>query len=149
MNAVEGGQKVLSTLLNKLGLESEVAIEDAYEGTCLQISSEHGRYLIGRGGDRLDDMQYLVNRIVQKHLPDAPRLRVDCDHYRQENEDRLIQSVTKLANEVKETGEAQKTKPLNAYHRRIVHNALKEQGVITDSENSKTRFKKILISPAE
>ncbi len=148
MNAVEGGQKVLVTLLNKLGLESEVSIEEAHEGACLQIHSEYGRYLIGRGGDRLDDMQYLVNRIVQKHLPDAPRIRIDCDRYREENEQRLIDTVTRLADAAKETGEQQKTKPLNAYHRRIVHNTLKEQGVMTDSENTKARFKKITIRPA-
>lgn len=147
MNAVEGGQKVLVTLLTKMGMESDVSVEAGDEGACLQIESNHGRYLIGRGGDRLDDLQYLVNRIVQKHLPDAPRIRVDCDRYRAESEGRLIEMATRLADKAKESGSAQQTKPLNAYHRRIVHNALKGQGVSTDSDSSKARFKKITIRP--
>ena len=134
---------MLETMLVKLGFEAEVEIEEAFDGPCLQIISRDGRFLIGRGGDRLDDLQYLVNRIVQKKIPDAPRLRVDCDRYREQQEARLVDSVREVAERALETGERQETKPLNAYHRRIIHNALKQMGLQTASEETKARYKRI------
>ena len=149
MNVAEGGRKVLESVLVKLGFEAEVEIEQRDDEVCLQIQSVDSRYLIGRGGDRLDDLQFLVNRIVQKKVPDAPRLRVDCDHYRENQESRLIDSVRPIAEQALADGEKHRTKPLNAYHRRIVHNVLKEMGLQTDSEAAGGRYKKIVLWKAD
>lgn len=149
MNVAEGGKKVLESVLVKLGFEAEVDIEMRGDEVCLQIRSDDGRFLIGRGGDRLDDLQFLVNRIVQKKVPDAPRLRVDCDGYRDNQENRLIESVRPIAEQALAEGGRHRTKPLNAYHRRIVHNVLKEMGLQTDSEAAGGRYKKIVMWKAE
>lgn len=147
MNETELAQTSLETLLDKLGFSGTVTQEFLTEGLCLQITDTPDEQLIiGEDGDRLDDIQYIVNRMIQKQVPDAPRVRVDCNHYRAQSEKRLIEKATSLANRVLETGKPMKLNPLNAYHRRIVHNALQEiDGICTESPNSDDRYKRITI----
>ncbi len=138
----------LETLLRSLGFEGAVSVELQDNVLCLQISSSDAKFLIGEDGDRLDDLQYLVNRMVQNKIPEAPRVKVDCDHYRQRREKKLIDKALSMAEKVKATGKPLKLYPLNAYLRRLVHNALKDvDGVTTESEEGNARYKKITIRP--
>lgn len=149
MNPADLSSKALSELLTSLGFAHEIAIQEHDGVVCLQISSEDAKFIIGEDGDRLDDLQYLVNRMVQHAEPDAPRVKVDCDHYRERSEERLIKKAKSLAERVLETGKPLRMQPLNAYHRRLVHNALAETaGVTTESEEGESRYKRITILPA-
>lgn len=149
MNPAELSCKALCELLTSLGFAHEIAIQDNDGVVCLQISSEDAKFIIGEDGDRLDDLQYLVNRMVQLAQPDAPRVKVDCDHYRERSEERLIKKAKSLAERVLETGKPLRMQPLNAYHRRLVHNALADcEGVTTASEAGDGRYKRITIQPA-
>lgn len=141
-------EQALLSLLQSLGFEATVTIEENEDLITLQILSPDAKFLIGEEGDRLDDLQYLVNRMLQNQLPDAPRVKVDCDHYRERSEEKLIQKAKSLAERVLETGKPMRLQPLNAYHRRLVHNALKDMGVSTSSEDTDSRFKRITISQA-
>ncbi len=140
-------EKILITMMCHLGFEIEVAGEEQDDGLCLQITTEHSKCVIGRNGDRLEDIQYLVNRILQKHYPDAPRVKVDCDGYRLEQEDDLVEKARELAVKVRDTGKSIRTRPLNAYYRRIVHHALEGEPVETHSPKSSARYKRVEISP--
>ncbi|OCA02800.1 r3h domain [Akkermansia glycaniphila] len=146
MDLIEVAKKSLGDILNAMGFAYDVDVTEEDGVVCLQIASEDARFLIGEDGDRLDDLQYLVNRMIQNVLPDAPRVKVDCDHYREKSEERLLGKARSLAERVLESGEEQKMPPLNAYHRRLVHNALKEiEGVVTVSEDGDDRYKRITI----
>ena len=140
-------EKILITMMGHLGFEIEVTGEELGDGLCLHISTEHSKSVIGRNGDRLEDIQYLVNRVLQKHYPDAPRVKVDCDGYRLSQEQILVAKALELAEKVTETGKSIRTRPLNAYYRRIVHNALAEVSVETHSPKSPARYKRVEISP--
>lgn len=145
--ANETSVEILDKMLDQLGFDADVVLENSDQGPCLQISSPDSKYLIGQKGDRLDDIQYLVNRVLQSQEPDSDRVKVDCDRYREESESRLREKVLRLAEEVKETGEPKRLQPLNAYHRRLVHNFLVEdEAVETTSPSGHSRFKKITIS---
>lgn len=149
MNWEDASEKILVTILSQLGFSIEVERETGDDGLCLQIKSDHEKTIIGRNGDRLEDLQYLVNRILNKHFPDAPRVKVDCAHYRDEQEQKLIEKARVLAEKVRLDGKSIRTRPLNAYYRRIVHNALVDMdGVQTASPKGEARFKRIEIKPA-
>ncbi len=138
----------LEALLQSLGFEGTVATEEVDNILCLQVSSPDAKFLIGEDGDRLDDLQYLVNRMIQHQVPDAPRVKVDCDYYRQRHEKKLLDKAFSIAERVKEVGKPMKLYPLNAYHRMLVHNALKGvAGIVTESEEGNARFKRITIRP--
>lgn len=146
MTVQEIAEQSLTSLLGSLGFEVEIETTDADGIVCLNISSPDSKYLIGDEGDRLDDLQYLVNRMLQRQMPDAPRVKVDCDHYRERNEARLLEKAKSLAARVLESGKPMKMPPLNAYHRRLVHNALQDiEGVSTESEEGDARYKRITI----
>lgn len=140
-------EKILITMMGHLGFQIQVTNEKHDGELTLQISSEHSKSIIGRNGDRLEDIQYLVNRILQKHYPDAPRVKVDCDHYRKEQEEDLMRKAKDLAEKVVQTGKSVRTRPLNAYYRRIVHNALTDSPVETHSPRTEARYKRIEIIP--
>ena len=142
----DAAEKILIKMLDHLGFTITVNRSGDEDGVCLNIVTEHQKCIIGRNGDRLEDLQYLVNRILQKHFPDAPRVKVDCDGYRLEQESNLVEKAKELAVKVKESGKSVRTRPLNAYYRRIVHNALADEGVSTASPKSSARYKRIEIN---
>lgn len=147
MNTVESATKVLDTMLGHLGFSATIELQQTHDGPCLQIHSSESDALIGKEGDRLDDLQYLVNRIVRRHYPKAERIKVDCGHFRSIQEDQLDTEVKAIAERVKSSGKSFQMRPLNAYYRRRVHNALVDDPQIsTHSPQGDDRLKRITIS---
>ncbi len=147
MTPEETARKILDTMLGHLGIPAEVDLESCEEGLCLQIRSPESKLLIGRDGERLDDLQYLVNRILHKHVAKSPRVRVDCEHFRAMREDNLRAEVREVAARVKSSGRPFEFRPLNAYYRRIVHNVLIEDPAVeSHSPDGDSRLKRITIT---
>ena len=139
-----------TSLLSPLGFSFSFTTEPYEEGISLLIDSPDARYLIGEDGDRLDDLQYMVNRLVQAKWSDAPRIRIDCDNYRARAESKLLRRARSRAERVLKTGKPLLMEKLNAYQRRLVHNDLATiPGIVTQSEETESRFKRITISRAE
>ena len=138
------------SLLAPLGFVYTLNTEPYEDGITLQIDSPDARFLIGDEGDRLDDLQYMVNRLVQARWADAPRVRVDCDQYRARAEAKLLRRARSRAERVLKTGKPLQMEKLNAYQRRLVHNELVTiPGIATSSEETDSRFKRITISRAD
>ncbi len=139
-----------SAILTPLGFDFSLSSEPYEDGVMIMISGKDARFLIGDEGDRLDDLQYLVNRLVQAEWDTAPRVRVDCDRYRERAEAKLLRRARSRADRVLKTGKPLLMERLNAYQRRLVHNALAAiPGIVTSSEETESRFKRITISRAE
>ena len=135
-------------MIENLGFEASITSNEEGGVPTLEISTEESSLLIGRRGERLEDLQYLVNRILQKKVEDPPKIKLDCDGYRAQQEERLAGLAQKLAAKVKETGRPEHMKPLNSYDRRIVHNALVDDPEVeTTSPSGPSRMKKITIRP--
>ena len=139
-----------TSLLTPLGFSFTLTTEPYEDGISLLIESPDARYLIGDEGDRLDDLQYMVNRLVQAKWSDAPRIRIDCDSYRARAEAKLLRRARSRAERVLKTGKPLLMEKLNAYQRRLVHNDLATiPGIVTQSEETESRFKRITISRAD
>ena len=146
MNEVDAASKILITMLSKLGYQVDLEVTVSDDGPCLNIITEESANLIGNQGDRLEDLQYLTNRILIKHYPKAPRIHVDCDRYRANQQQALLDESRELAMEVQEDGKSRKLKPLNAYYRRLAYNAIQEvEGVKASSPGENVRYKRILV----
>ena len=138
-----------TALLTPLGFDFSFTTEPYEDGISLLITSADARFLIGDEGDRLDDLQYMINRLVQAKWEDAPRVRVDCDNYRARAEAKLLRRARSRAERVLKTGTPLLMEKLNAYQRRLVHNELATMaGIVTQSEDTDSRFKRITISRA-
>jgi spoIIIJ-associated protein len=144
--ALEHARSILDTMLGYLGYTVTIEEDDGPDGPTLQILTEDADALIGKRGETLEDIQYLVNRILMRHLPDAPRIRVDVEYYRSMREDKLIERVKHLADRVRATGQSVALHPLNSYYRRIVHNVFAEDpDIMTVSDQGNHRFKRMTI----
>ncbi len=136
-----------TALLTPLGFDFSLTTAPYEDGISLLITSADARYIIGEEGDRLDDLQYMVNRLVQAKWEEAPRVRVDCDDYRARAEAKLLRRARSRAERVLKTGTPLLMEKLNAYQRRLVHNELATiPGITTSSEETDSRFKRITIS---
>ena len=148
MTHVETATRILDTMLGHLGFTVSIEVQQTHDGPCLQITSSDSEAIIGHDGDRLDDLQYLVNRILRRHIPDAERVKVDCGHFRSIQEDRLQEEVRSIAQRVKTSGKPYQMRPLNAYYRRLVHNVLVDDPeVVSHSPGGDDRLKRITVAP--
>lgn len=146
MTAIAHARQILDTMLGYLGFPVQIEEHDGPDGLTLQILTEEADALIGRRGEVLDDIQYLVNRILVRHLKGAPRIRVDVEYYRSIREDNLVEHVQQMAQRVRATGKSVALNPMNSYYRRIVHNVfLNDPEVMSVSENSPVRYKRITL----
>jgi spoIIIJ-associated protein len=140
-------KELLDTMLGYLGFV--VQIEESHNeagNLVLQIYTEESRRLIGRDGETLEAIQFLLNRLLQAKDKDASKVVVDCEMYRSMREDRIVQRVRELAERVRITGRSLQLEPMNSYERRIVHNAFKDDPEIaTWSPDDSARIKQITL----
>jgi len=138
---------MLDNLLGYLGFVVQIE-ETSNEGgnATLQIYTEESGRLIGRNGETLEAIQFLLNRLLQARDKDAEKVIVDCEHYRSMREDRIVQRVRELAERVRVTGRSLQLEPMNSYERRLVHNAFKDDPeVATWSPSDSARIKQITL----
>lgn len=140
--------EVLDTILGYLGFVVEIQEQNRDGNHVLQILSHEPERLIGRRDEVMDDLQYLVNRVLAAQVPPGPRVIVDVEHHRAMRDDALLEKVHHLAQAVRSTRRPLQTEPLNSYDRRIVHNAFKDDPeVATWSPQDDARLKRITLRP--
>ncbi len=139
-------REILDTMLGYLGFVFEIEEQERDGHKVLQIFTHEADRLIGRREQTLDDLQFLLNRILQSGNPKAARVVVDVDHHRAMRDDALIAKVRHLAEAVKSTGRPLLTEPLNSYDRFVVHNVFKDDpDVMTWSPPDDAKLKRITI----
>ena len=122
--------ETLLKLLHLLGFEAKVE-EHLEDGLLLDVIAEDSGRLIGRQGQTLADLQYILNRILFQQDLSAPKVTVDVGGYRLEARDALIKKAHEAAEKVRRWGDVVELEPLSAFDRRIVHHALKDDPDIT------------------
>jgi spoIIIJ-associated protein len=148
MSAVQEAENILSKMVETLGFEATIVADESESIPCLRIETEESDLLIGENGARLEDLQYLVNRILLKKVEDPPKIKIDCGGYRAQQEVNLAELAVSLAEKAKAEDRAMTMKPLNSYDRRLVHNALVDDpDIVTESPRNQDRMKRITIRP--
>jgi spoIIIJ-associated protein len=139
-------RETLDTMLGLLGFVCEIKEFESEHGLTLQVYTADKERLLGRNGGLLDDIQFLLNRLLQAQEKNAPRVQVDIEHWREMKDDSLAHRVRQIAEIVRKTGRAFQLEPMNAYERRIVHNAFKDDPEIaTWSPPDDARIKRITL----
>lgn len=148
--AGEGGDAagILRRLLALMDVPAEVETVMAEGQTWLRISSEAGGLLIGRHGQTLDALEYLINRIVPRAEEGGGRIVVDAEGYRERRENELRETANRLAARVRQTAKPQTMNPLSPRERRIVHLALSEDSGVTTRSSGDGYLRRVVIYPA-
>ncbi len=115
----------------------------------LELDGKDVAYLVGKHGEVLNAMQYLVNIIGNRKLTSGVRATLDGNDYRKRREDTLTQLAVNIAEQVKKRSEEAVLDALPAFERRIVHKALSTvDGIVTYSEGEEPN-RRVVIAPAE
>ena len=139
-------KEILDTMLGCLGFVCEIQETEAENGLTLQVYTPEKESLIGHNGQTLDDLQYLLNRVLQAQDASSPKVQVDVEHYRNMRNDLLVARVRKFAESVRKTGMPFHLEPMNSYDRRLIHNAFKEDPQVTTwSPPDDARMKRIVL----
>jgi len=86
--------------------------------------------LIGRQGQTLSQLQYLINRMIYQKDPTASKVTLDVGNYRANAREALVAKAKEAAEKVRRWGDIVELEPMNAFDRRIVHNALKDDPTV-------------------
>ncbi len=140
--------ELLDTLLGHLGYAFDIQESTGEEGmVTLQVYTAESERLIGPDGETLEDLQFLLNRLLQAKDRHAPRVIVDVEHYRTMRQDAFLRDIRTLAEQVRQTGRPVQLEPMNSYDRRMVHSAFKDDPQIeTSSPPDDARLKRITLA---
>ena len=98
-------REILQKMLDGLGLHTKVEQFTMDGSTLLHIATAEPGRLIGKHGQTLSQLQFLLNRILQRMNPDAPRVTVDCERYRERQRDDILKKVVEAADKVRRWGD--------------------------------------------
>jgi spoIIIJ-associated protein len=133
-----------------MGIEAEIQAEFQGEILFLNMTGHDLGILIGKHGQTLDSLQYLVGLVANKNNKEgAERLRVvvDAEGYRQRREQTLRNLAIRLAEKVRREGRSESLEPMSASERRIIHTALQHSMYVTIHSEGEEPNRRIVISP--
>ena len=138
--------EVLETVVEALGLDAEVEVEDA-EGVLR--GTLHGQDLglfIGRHGQTIDAVQHLVQRALVASTGEQRRVVVDAEGYRERREETLERLADEAAGTVASTGGPARMEPMTASERRHVHEYLRDRGGLTTHSEGDEPHRHLVVS---
>jgi len=144
------GKDVLSELLGLMNVTAQVDVrEDVDEHTrvLLDVSGADLGILIGRRGDTLASLQYVVNLIASRKLKVNAGITVDVERYRERRYESLRNLATRIADEVESTDRSISLEPMPSNERRIVHLTLREHPDVSTQSVGHGEGRKVVISP--
>jgi len=143
----EYGKKFLEELSRFVGLSFSVRATKTNDRLMFLVQSDHGDILIGKEGDVLEALQYVLRLAITKKYKQGLKLLIDINGYREKRKKLLTVMAKRLADKVKRTGRALKTDPLNPYERRVIHTLFKHNKNINTKSEGDGHTKKVVISP--
>jgi spoIIIJ-associated protein len=147
------GREILQNILNRMGIHASVEMKSGYEladegedpPPVLNITGEDLGVLIGRRGETLNSLQYLVRLMVSHRLKQWSNLVVDVEQYRARRQRALQSLALREAERVAKTGRTQALEPMAAYERRLVHIALRNHPDVTTRSVGEGERRKVTI----
>lgn len=112
----------------------------------INLSGEEMGVLIGKRGQTLDSLQYLVSLVVNREQSDYIRVKVDTEDYRERRKETLENLAKNLAYKVKRTKRSVLLEPMNPYERRIIHSALQNDKYVTTHSEGEEPFRRVIVS---
>ena len=124
----------------------DVIYNEAERAMDIELSGDEMGVLIGKRGQTLDSLQYLVSLVINKGEQNYIRVKVDTENYRSRRKDTLENLAKNIAYKVKRTKRPVSLEPMNPYERRIIHSALQnDKYVVTHSEGEEP-FRRVVVS---
>lgn len=141
----ETARNFLSNILNQMSISAKLEIEQNDEVLSINMIGEDMAILIGKRGQTLDSLQYLVSLVVNKEREDYLRVVLDTENYRAKRKETLEALAEKLASKVKKSRKNVILEPMNPYERRIIHSALQNNPSVSTKSEGEEPYRKVII----
>ncbi len=140
-------REILEQVLMKMQESATVSATQEEDRISLLIATDDAGLLIGKQGQTLDALQYLVTKMLAKQTRRKVRIAIDVEAYRARHNEALALLAQKYGEKVKRSGKAVTLNPMNPYDRRIVHMALQGDKDLKTISRGEGLYKKVVISP--
>ena len=128
-----------------LAVVVNVKYDEANNSMEIDLSGDEMGVLIGKRGQTLDSLQYLVSLVVNKNVDNYIRVKVDTENYRQRRKETLENLAKNIAYKVKRTKRPVSLEPMNPYERRIIHSALQNDKYVTTHSEGDEPFRHVVV----
>ncbi|MCR4440572.1 MAG: RNA-binding cell elongation regulator Jag/EloR [Peptococcaceae bacterium] len=146
-DGLKKAKEYIMNVTKKIGAEANVSIEEAEDYVKITLSGENMGVLIGRRGETLDALQYLVNLVANRRVSEKKRIILDAEGYRKRREATLEKLAHKLADRVRRTGQQVVLEPMNPQERRIIHTTLQNDRYVKTMSEGEEPYRKVIILP--
>lgn len=130
----------------KMTVVIEVKYDEAERSLDIDLSGDEMGVLIGKRGQTLDSLQYLVSLVVNKDTDDYIRVKVDTENYRQRRKETLENLAKNISFKVKRNKRPVSLEPMNPYERRIIHSALQNDKYVTTHSEGEEPFRRVVVT---
>lgn len=124
----------------------EVNYDEQEKNMDILLSGDEMGVLIGKRGQTLDSLQYLVSLVVNKESEEYIRVKVDTENYRERRKETLENLAKNIAYKVKRTRKPVSLEPMNPYERRIIHSALQNDKYVTTHSEGDEPFRRVVVT---
>jgi len=142
-------QEILEKILEKMDEPGKVTGSQEDERITLNIETGDAGLLIGKQGQTLEALQYLITKILAKRSRRKVRVTIDVESYRARHNEALVQLALKHGDKVKRSGKSVTLNPMNPHDRRIVHLTLQTDKELKTMSRGEGLYKKVIIYPAK
>lgn len=143
----ERARDFLEQVVGAMGVQASIVLEETDEEINIGLEGNQLGILIGRRGETLNALQYLLNLSANKDQAERKKIMLDVEGYRKKREATLVQLATKLAEKAKRRGRSVVLEPMNPQERRIIHMTLRGRDDIYTFSEGEEPFRKIIIAP--
>ena len=142
---IKAVEEFVQDTLKAMNMEVEIVSSIDEDGAlCVDMKGEHMGILIGKRGQTLDALQYLANRVANKHQEGYVRVKLDTENYRKRREETLKHLAKNIAHKVKRSRRPVALEPMNPYERRIIHSALQSDPYVTTHSEGEEPYRKVV-----
>ena len=146
--AVDHARHVLEEILRHMDVHAAVNVHNTEDHVLFELTGDSSGVLIGRRGQMLDALEYLLNRIAGRDEGGAARIVVDSENYRARRREALEELARRMGEQAKKKRRAVTLNPMSPGDRRIVHLILQEDSSLITKSSGKGYFRKLIIIPA-
>ena len=140
-------EEYLLSILKEMGLDAKVTSrEEEDHSLYMDVSGEDMGLIIGKRGQTLDALQYLLNRVAGSHQDNNVRIKLDTEDYRERRKKTLENLARNIASKAKKTNRNVVLEPMNPYERMIIHSTLQQDPAVTTYSKGKEPYRTVVVA---
>jgi spoIIIJ-associated protein len=146
---VEHGHAFLAEVLQTMGVEAKVEMRRTDDGILFDIQGKNLGVIIGRRGQTLDALQYLVNVVANRHAEKHVRISLDAENYRLRRKETLEHLAERIAKKAIQMNKNVRLEPMSAAERKVIHSYLQNRADVVTFSEGEEPHRYIVVAPKE